>query len=137
MNLIFADSFYFFALINPNDQSHNAAIQYSSLPIGPIITTAWILTELADGLSRVSDRKLFIHILHALESDPKSIIIEPTQFWFDAGLKLYKDRVDKNWSLTDCISFEVMRQYNVNEALTGDRHFVQAGFKALLNPEKV
>ena len=51
---------------------------------------------------------------------------------FDAGVELYVRRPDKAWSLTDCISFVVMREHGMNEALTGDRHFEQAGFIALL-----
>ena len=50
----------------------------------------------------------------------------------DAGLRLIANRPDKDWSLTDCISFVVMTRYEIQEALTGDQHFEQAGFKALL-----
>lgn len=48
------------------------------------------------------------------------------------SIKLYASRPDKQWSLTDCISFEVMRREGITEALTGDHHFEQAGFVALL-----
>jgi uncharacterized protein len=41
-------------------------------------------------------------------------------------------RRDKEWSLTDCISFVVMKERGLTEALTADHHFEQAGFKALL-----
>jgi predicted nucleic acid-binding protein len=50
---------------------------------------------------------------------------------FELGLKLYSERSDKDWSLTDCISFEVMREQGLKEALTGDHHFKQAGYQAL------
>ena len=53
-------------------------------------------------------------------------------FYFDEGVRLYVARPDKDWSLTDCISFVVMRERGITEALTGDRHFEQAGFVALL-----
>jgi hypothetical protein len=59
-------------------------------------------------------------------------IIGPDQYWFDAGMELYADRPDKDWSLTDCISFVVMQERGITDALTGDRHFEQAGFRALL-----
>jgi uncharacterized protein len=58
--------------------------------------------------------------------------VPPGQELFDQGVELYAARTDKQWSLTDCISFVVMRQYRVTEALTGDRHFEQAGFTAML-----
>jgi hypothetical protein len=51
---------------------------------------------------------------------------------FEAGTDLYSRRSDKEWSLTDCISFVVMQEQGIGEALTGDRHFEQAGFRALL-----
>lgn len=50
----------------------------------------------------------------------------------EEGISLYAARPDKDWSVTDCISFVVMRDEGMTHALTGDRHFEQAGFKALL-----
>lgn len=47
-------------------------------------------------------------------------------------MDLYRARPDKEWSLTDCTSFVVMNECGLTDALTGDRHFEQAGFKALL-----
>jgi uncharacterized protein len=47
-------------------------------------------------------------------------------------LDLYRDRPDKAWSLTDCISFVVMADKGIRDALTADHHFEQAGFVALL-----
>jgi predicted nucleic acid-binding protein len=52
---------------------------------------------------------------------------------FAAGVELYGTRPDKEWSLTDCISFVVMKREGLTDALTGDRHFEQAGFKVLLS----
>jgi len=51
---------------------------------------------------------------------------------FNAGLDLYRQRVDKDWSLTDCISFAVMQRMSLIDALTTDHHFEQAGFNVLL-----
>jgi len=51
---------------------------------------------------------------------------------FAGGLDLYRERPDKDWSLTDCISFVIMRQQQITDALTADLHFVQAGFRALM-----
>jgi predicted nucleic acid-binding protein len=51
---------------------------------------------------------------------------------FQLGSDLYNNRPDKAWSLTDCISFVVMQEHGISEALTGDHHFEQAGFVALL-----
>ena len=54
--------------------------------------------------------------------------------WFARGKELYGDRPDKSWSLTDCISFVVMTERGISDALTGDHHFVQARFRALHLP---
>jgi predicted nucleic acid-binding protein len=62
------------------------------------------------------------------------IIVETSGKLFRTGVAFYSRRPDKDWSLTDCISFVVMRDRGITEALTGDHHFEQAGFKALLKP---
>lgn len=70
----------------------------------------------------------FIERLPQLEN---SQVVEADSVLFHRGLRLYAERPDKGWSLTDCISFVVMEENGVREALTGDRHFAQAGFVAL------
>ena len=67
-----------------------------------------------------------------MESDGQITIVEPLESLYRRGLALYDARPDKEWSLTDCISFVVMADEGLTEALTGDGHFTQAGFKALL-----
>jgi len=96
------------------------------------VTTEWILTELADGLSGVSDRQAFIDFHSALRGDAAVKIIPSNSELFAAGVELYAERSDKEWSLTDCISFVVMKRDGLTDALTGDHHFEQAGFRALL-----
>ena len=59
-------------------------------------------------------------------------IMPADEDWFRRGVALYRARPDKEWSLTDCLSFEVMRELGLQDALTSDQHFVQAGFRALL-----
>ena len=132
MTPIFADSFYFLALLNRDDAAHDRARELSEELTGPLLTTAWVLTETADAMAAPGDRQGFLYLLDALAADPNCTIISPTQALFEDGLNLYANRLDKDWTLTDCISFVVMEQHNVTEALTGDRHFEQAGFKAML-----
>jgi len=129
---IFADSFYFLALLRLEDSAHARAIAASQNRTERLITKAWILTEVADALAAPAMREGFPRLLAALLADPACTIVPPTQDLFDAGVELYVRRPDKAWSLTDCISFVVMREHGMNEALTGDRHFEQAGFIALL-----
>ena len=132
MNAIFADTFYFLAVLSEDDEAHAPAVEASQDQTVLFVTTAWVLTELGDALAAPDQRALFLKLLRGLEARPHVTIVPPSQELFDRGVALYAQRVDKDWPLTDCISFVVMREMNITDALTGDRHFEQAGFKPLL-----
>ena len=132
MKRLFADTFFFFAFLNADDSAHREASAFYDVFDGGLVTTEWILTELADGLSGISDRQAFIDFHCALRDDPTVKIIPSNNALFAAGIELYAARLDKEWSLTDCISFVVMQREGLTDALTGDRHFEQAGFSTLL-----
>jgi len=132
MTRIFADSYFFFAIINPRDPAHAKAMDFSQRNRAPLVTTAWVLTELADGLASTPRRQAFRSVLDDIEANPADLIVPANTETFEKGVELYHARPDKQWSLTDCISFVVMQDRQINEALTGDRHFEQAGFIALL-----
>lgn len=132
MNPVFADTFYFLALLNVKDPAHATARAYSESQDALLVTTAWVLTEVANSLARSSKRQVFRRLLKDLEDSPENQVVAATQDIFERGVELYDARPDKQWSLTDCISFVVMQQQGLTEALTGDHHFEQAGFVALL-----
>lgn len=132
MTLTFADSFYFLALLNPRDAAHQKAVEFSRAHRGPLLTTAWVLTELADGLARSRVRSVFRRVLEDLKANPTHVIVPPDHELWHKGIELYDSRTDKQWSLTDCLSFVVMNDRGITEAVTGDHHFEQAGFVALL-----
>jgi predicted nucleic acid-binding protein len=132
MNRTFADSFYFFAILNPSDRAHQRALDFATRHQEPIVTTAWVLTELADGLAVTTRWAAFSRLVARLKADPENEIVPPTEELMSHGIELYDARPDKQWSLTDCISFLVMQERQITEALTGDHHFEQAGFTALL-----
>ena len=132
MKPLFADTFYFLALLHLDDGAHARALSLSETRVDPFLTTAWVLTEVADALATPGMRESFPRLLAALRADPACTIVPPTQTLFDQGVELYSGRLDKGWSLTDRISFVVMREHGITEALTGDHHFEQAGFTALL-----
>jgi predicted nucleic acid-binding protein len=132
MTEVLADSFYYLALGNSEDEAHARAVAASRDRSMRHVTHAWVLTEVADALAPARLRRRFLELLRALEHDPRMIILPATEDLFRAGIRCYARRPDKDWSLTDCISFEVMQQRGIQTALTGDRHFVQAGFTALL-----
>ena len=132
MTPIFADTFYYLALLSQDDAAHGAAVELSRKLRCPIVTTAWVLTEVADGLAKTSRRKLFAELLRQLRHDPHVVVVEMNRELFDRGAELYSNRADKEWSLTDCISFVIMDDHRLSEALTADHHFEQAGFTILL-----
>ena len=132
MKTVFADAFYFVGLVNRADQHHARIVAAARQLREDVLTTEWILAEFADALAESSSRRLVPQFIRALEQDPKVRIIRADTVLFHRGLRLYEERPDKEWSLTDCLSFVVMEQENIREALTGDQHFEQAGFIALL-----
>jgi len=132
MNEVFADTFYFQALLSSADAAHEKARAITLNRSARLVTTAWVLVELANSLSKQESRRQFLNALRKLRSNPMAVIIGPESGLFEAGVDLYAARDDKDWSLTDCISFVVMEQRGIIDALTGDHHFVQAGFRALL-----
>ena len=135
MNRIFADSYFFFAILSPHDAAHARAIDFGRRNRGPLLTTAWVLTEVADGLASTPRRQVFRRVVEDLEANRLNLIVPANPETFEKGVELYHARPDKQWSLTDCISFVVMSEEQITEALTADRHFEQAGFKALLRKE--
>jgi predicted nucleic acid-binding protein len=128
----FADTSYYVALVNPHDEHHEAAQVLTEQLEGSIITTDWVLTELGNFLCRGKNRSLFLSLLTDLRDDPSVLIISYEQLLYKLGLDLFAHRPDKDWSLTDCVSFVVMEQQHLHEALTTDHHFEQAGFRKLL-----
>ena len=132
MNRVFADSHFFFAILNPNDTAHAKATDSGRRCRGPLVTTAWVLTEVADGLASTPRRQVFRRLLEDIEGNKTNLVVPANAETFEKGVELYDTRPDKQCSLTDCISFVVMSEENITEALTGDRHFEQAGFAVLL-----
>lgn len=132
MRTVFADTFYFIAQLNPADQAHARAVSFTDAYVGRMITTDWVMVELADAFAQLSNRSRFISVYHQLEAADELTIVPADRTLLVAGIKLYSERPDKEWSLTDCVSFVVMARDGLTEALTGDRHFEQAGFAALL-----
>jgi predicted nucleic acid-binding protein len=134
MTEVFADAFYYIALLNPADQFHSVAVEATRSLTQRLSTTIWVLMEVADALSAPAVRQRTHHFLERIAVDPNTTVIGDSNPWFARGLKLFGERPDKSWSLTDCISFEVMKARCIADALTGDHHFIQAGFRALLAP---
>ena len=132
---IFLDTAYVNVLVNTRDQWHDAAVQWErklATAKRRLVTTEFVLVEIADGLAAVRFRVQAIQVIATLEASALVEIIPASSRLFTAALELYRSRGDKDWGLTDCASFVVMSERGFSEALTTDDHFRQAGFRALL-----
>ena len=131
MSAVFADTFFYLALLNDDDPAHGRALIEARIH-RPIVTSEFILLELGNACARAEDHADFLALLAGLRASPRVTIVGLDSQLLNRGLYLMASRPDKDWSLTDCISFVVMQDGGIKEALTGDRHFEQAGFKARL-----
>lgn len=129
--IVFADAFALIAWLNPRDDAHAVVTAYLDGFTGRLVTTEWVLMELADALSAPTGRSTVVAFLQAVRADPFFDVIGYDPLVYRAGFDLFAARPDKAWSLTDCISFAVMTQRGLSEALTADHHFEQAGFRAV------
>jgi predicted nucleic acid-binding protein len=130
--MIFADTGYFLALANPRDQHHQRAMRWSGRLNERLIVSEYVLVEAVNALSRRDLRPSAWDVMDSIQRDPQFEFVSSTPQLLLAGLKLHRDRSDKSWSLTDCISFNIMAERGITQALAHDQHFEQAGFEALL-----
>lgn len=132
MTTIFADTSFFVALVNPADQLHWKASRLVDQLEAHLLTTDYVLVELGNFLRHPKRRTLFLDLEREPCTNSSNIVLPASRSLYGQGKQLYANRPDKLWSLTDCISFVVMQEHGVTEALTADRHFEQAGFVPLL-----
>ncbi len=133
---VFLDTAYAIALASATDELHLQALALAEEleASGTRLLTTWaLLLEIGNALSKVQYRHAAVQLLSSLRTDPSVEIIALSDQLFEQALKLYSERPDKEWGLTDCASFVVMRARSITDALTTDEHFQQAGFRALLH----
>jgi uncharacterized protein len=132
MKPVFADTSYFLAALSKEDAFHGAASSWTQRLLGRMVVTEYVLIELGNALCRSKDRDRYPPFIKEILDDPATVFIPASLALFREGLNLFAARGDQTWSMVDCISFIVMKQRRLKEALTSDHHFVQAGFRALL-----
>jgi uncharacterized protein len=132
---VFADTGYWVALVNPHDDLHQKALD-TSRSMGPAftVTSESVLTELLNDFGQRGPqlRRAAVELVDQLRKNPNCEVVPWTASLFNAGFLVYKQRADKDWSLTDCTSFVIMHEGHIAESLAHDQHFEQAGYKALL-----
>ncbi len=132
MNTVFVDAAYYIAILNPRDQYAQVATQLAYSYSGRMLTTTFVLTEVCNLLSSSNHRMNASTLVEELEEAEDTEVIHPDWSLWKRSHNLYSARPDKAWSLTDCLSFIVMQDRGLTEAMTADRHFEQAGFTILL-----
>ena len=135
MSRLFCDTLYFTALVNPKDQWHQSALKVEPLVEKvDLVTTEEVLTELLNFYSEFGERMRYevSKYVRQLLLNPKFEIVGRGEMSFLEALELYESRLDKGYSLTDCISMNVCRKLDITKILTHDHHFEQEGFEILL-----
>jgi len=132
MKAVFADAFYFVARLNWRDQHHDRVVAFSRSFRARLLTTDWVLMEVADALAKSESRSRIRDFILCLRRAGGNEVVPASREILDRALELYHQHTDEQWTLTDCVSFVVMLGRGLAEALTQDRHFEQAGFTALL-----
>lgn len=137
--VVFWDTSAFLALLLVRDRWHKEALSVQRELVEARayrLTTAAVLTEVANSLSAIQKRYLAQQLVESIE---QSVLLGQTELiYIDRGLwrrgfELYRQRLDKSWGLTDCLSFIVMQERNIVDAFTADHHFTQAGFRCLIS----
>lgn len=127
----FADTAFFVAIMSRRDSLHAAALSWAARPGLAIVTSEYVLIELANFMARSSERRAVASLFAAESSKPLRVLPASKQTLKEA-ISLYAKHHDKAWSLTDCTSMVLMRKRRLRDVLTPDHHFRQAGFRTLL-----
>jgi len=138
MSEVFLDTAFAIALSSPRDAHYEQAIQISDhleSEATRLVTTRAVIIEIGTALAKQAFREAATDLIESLEQDPNVEIVAISDELCDRAFQLYRERKDKEWGLTDCISFVVMRDKGLSAAPTTDRHFQQAGFQALMRTD--
>ena len=134
-NEVFLDSSHLIALASTGDEYHQKSLELADAVVASesrVVTTEAVLFEVGNSLAKLRYRLGGVALLRSLTTDSSAVVEPITTSLFHRALDLYEARMDKEWGLVDCLSFIVMWDRGLTEALTSDEHFEQAGFVALL-----
>ena len=132
---VFIDSAAWIALLHNADSLHKQTVGiYRKLVADGchFLTTSFVLVEVANALSSKSRRHLAIELEQRVHSSAICEFVWIDQDLYERSWSLFRERLDKNWSLVDCSSFVIMQSRQISNALTADHHFEQAGFSRLI-----
>jgi predicted nucleic acid-binding protein len=136
MSEAFLDTSFAIALAAPADLLHAKAIELADRCEDEgwrLVTTHAVLPEIGDAFPKQPLRPIGVGLLEQLALDTRIEVVPLSEDLYRRAFELCHDRPDKNWGLTDCISFIDMSDRGIVDALTADSHFRQAGFRPLLH----
>jgi predicted nucleic acid-binding protein len=131
----FADTSFWIALSSKRDQYHSRAIAWQVVVMrsaSRIVTTEAMLWEWLNAMAHATTRAISAEVYRRVHEDKRIEIVPFDPVLNGTAVDLYRSRIDKDWSLTDCLSVVVMERHRLTEALTSDHHFEQAGMKAVM-----
>jgi predicted nucleic acid-binding protein len=132
---VFVDTSAWLALVNKSDAAHQKARKVRDTLLkfhSQFLVTNYVMVEIANALSRIPYKETAVKLISSIEMSENIQIIEINKEIYKKAWQVYSTYLDKGWSLTDCTSFEVMRERRITEAFTTDKHFEQAGFDILI-----
>jgi len=132
---VFVDTCHFIATLSPRDQWHSRAVELErQLDDFEFVTTDFVILELLNYFCGfpIEAKAGVVKTVQQLLVDPEIDVLACTHEILLAGLSLYEARLDKGYSLTDCVSMNAMREHGISHVLTHDRNFAQEGFEILL-----
>ena len=132
---IFVDTAAWLALVNKSDSDHQKAKEIRDDLVRlqrRFVVTDYVVVEVANALCKIPFREAAVKLVNSIQAAKNIHVVEIDREIYSEAWTLFCERPDKEWSLTDCTSFVVMKQEGMNEAFTTDKHFKQAGFSILL-----
>lgn len=135
MQQVFLDTSALIALTVKSDSLHASALEVRrslSSSNAQIVTSRWVLAEFLNALSGSPARPVAASAVDALEHSERTSIIPADDANWRSALDLFRNRADKQWSLTDCSSIVICRDRDIRHVFSHDRHFTQAGLELLL-----
>ena len=132
---VFVDAHYWIALFSKKDQWHDMAVAANEwVENTSLVTSEMVLTEVLDAFADKGEhfRNLISEVVDEVIGDEHTEVVPQSSEMFNSSFTFYKQRPDKAWQLTDCSSILIMQEKGLQKVLTGDHHFEQAGFSALL-----
>ena len=137
-DLVFVDTSAWLALINKSDTFHVKAKNIRDILLRDniqFIVTDYVIVEVANSLSKIPWRSSAIQLINSIQLSENIRVVEINKEIYNEAWGLYSNRTDKEWGLTDCASFVVMKRYAITVAFTNDHHFEQMGYNILLKEE--